>query len=300
MRFLYRLKNKSICHRIVGMNKHYIGGASDLGVHVNGSAKAPEILLAGKKALTSFIYAKQSIVKSTDQDDLKKNYAELYTVLSQIYTCILSRPKDEFITLVGGDHSLAIPSALASTKRNGKLGLIWIDAHTDYHTMASTTSGNLHGLPCAAINGYGANDLSKYHDGFYIDSANTVIVGARSIDDGEYVNLDHTKAKVITMDELKNRGVNDVMQEAFAIADNGTNGVHFSYDLDFLDPGLAKGVSTPVLDGGDFKMYEDLLDVLKKYRSVIKSFDLVEYNPLKDLDGVTKQLALRILDECDF
>lgn len=282
------------------MKKYYIGAASDLGVHVNGASLAPEILLIDKKEHASFIKQDKAIIKSLAKEDLAKNYKPLYEVLNNVYHSVLDVDNDSFVSMIGGDHSMAIPSALASTKRNGKLGLIWIDAHTDYHTMTSTVSGNLHGLPCAAINDFGARDLSLYHDGEYIDDENTVIIGARSIDDGEYENLKHTKVRVYTIEEVKERGIKAIFDEAFNIALNGTNGIHLSYDLDFLDPGIAPGVSTPVLNGGTMEMFEEIQEYLIKHRNKIKSFDLVEFNPLNDIDEKTKKLALRILNECDF
>lgn len=278
------------------MQKFYIGSASDLGVHIDGTSFGPEALFNSTNFQNVKIYKMNHLYgKSKCSKDRCKNFNELYAYLYNLYVNIINLPSQDLVLNVGGDHSVAIASALAANAKKGPLGLIWIDAHTDYHTLSSTTSGNLHGLPCAMINGYGARNLAYFHKGDFISSANTVIVGARSIDQGEYENLSHTKAKVITMEEVFARGIEDVMAEAFAIAGNGTNGVHLSYDLDFLDPNVAPGVSTPVAGGGTFQMYESLLKIMNSYHRAIYSFDLVEFNPLKDIDCRTKELAARIL-----
>lgn len=278
------------------MQKHFIGAASDLGVHVNGASLGPEILFDSLSFEDIKIFKMNRFFKkSTSQDDRHKNFKELYSYLYNLYANIINIPKNDLVLNIGGDHSVAIASALAANLKKGPLGLIWIDAHTDYHTLASTTSGNLHGLPCAVINGYGAHDLAFFHKAPFISEANTVIVGARSIDEGEYENLAHTKVKVIPMEEVFERGIEDVMKEAFAIASFNTEGVHLSYDLDFLDPSIAPGVSTPVKGGGTMDIYEKLLKLMKLYRNAIYSFDLVEFNPLNDIDNKTKELAERIL-----
>ena len=279
------------------MNKLYIAASCDLGVHIDGTRLGPrELLNEYNSDLVKYFLTDETIKKSKDKSDLHKNYDELYAYLKNLYDYISNLDTDTRVITVGGDHSIAIPTALAANKKYGNLGLIWIDAHTDYHTMDSTTSGNLHGLPCAAINNYGADDLSKYHNGSYISSANTVIVGARSIDEGEYVNLKNTNVTLIPMEEVKRRGIKECLDEAFKIASDNTDGVHVSYDLDFLDPSIAPGVSTPVLNGGDMAMFEIILESLKEHKDLIKAFDLVELNPLNDVNGKTKSLAKRIID----
>lgn len=281
------------------MNKYYVGACSDLGVHIDGTALGPRALFKDRDVNIKY-FDMPTVKKSLDPKDLKKNFTQLHQYLKDIYEYMNGFCKDDFVSLIGGDHSLAISSALSSVNRNGNIGLIWIDAHTDYHTMASTTSGNLHGLPCACINGYGDNDLFDFHQGNFIKPQNTVIIGAHSIDDGEYINLDKTKTKVFTMDEVNERGIKEVFNEALSIALDGTDGIHLSYDLDFLDPKIAPGVSTAVKNGASMSIYEELLAEIVKYRKNFASFDLVEYNPLNDIDEMTKKLALRIIDEAKF
>ena len=108
-----------------------------------------------------------------------------------------------FPITLGGDHSIAISSALADAKKNdGHIGMIWIDAHTDYNTFESTITGNIHGLPLAAIDGYEKRFLTEFHDGNYFKPENTVIVGGRDIDPLEVENLKDAGVKVFTTEEI--------------------------------------------------------------------------------------------------
>ena len=274
----------------------YIGAASDLGVHINGSSLGPTKLLENidNKLI---LHQNQNFVKSQDKNDLAKNFQELYDYTNELYNLINEQYNyDQSVLMIGGDHSNAVPSALASVNKHGKIGLVWLDAHTDYHTMASTTSGNLHGLPCALINGYGDRRLTSFHDGDYIDPKNTVIVGARSIDDGEVINCKEAGVHVITMEEVNTRGIIDCLEEAFKIALDGTNGIHLSYDLDGLDPKLAPGVSTPVNGGLELEDFILSNKFFRDHNQDIVSFDLVEFNPLNDIEDKTFNVANEILN----
>lgn len=278
-------------------NKYiYVGAASDLGVHIDGSSLGPSKILSDKE---NKLILKQNpdFQKSHDPNDLRKNFNELYNYTNELYNIINEQYNyDQSVLMIGGDHSNAVPSALASVNKHGNIGLIWFDAHTDYHTLASTTSGNLHGLPCALINGYGDRSLTAFHDGDYIDPSKTVIIGARSIDDGEYINCDATKVRVITIEEVKSRGMKECLEEAFSIALKDTNGVHISYDLDGLDPSLAPAVSTPVENGVNREEFEITNNIFRQHHDDIVSFDLVEFNPLRDVNDLTLKTANQVID----
>ena len=207
-----------------------------------------------------------------------------------------SKIKEEYFPImIGGDHSAAIPSALASAKVNIDVGMIWIDAHTDYNTFESTVSGNIHGLPLATINGYKNSDLRTYHDGKIIQPSKTVIIGARSIDDGEKDNVRYSGVTVFTTQDIKEKGVEAIMEEAFKIAGYKTKGIHVSYDLDVIDPDICPGVSIPEFDGISEEEAMQINEYLVKNFKDILSFDLVEFNPLRDIDRKTEQIALNIL-----
>jgi len=278
------------------MKKKVYIAASDLGVITNGSKNGAEVLYETYRNEDILINKQDDkYIKETNKNIKHKNIKELVKYTESIYKDLNKFDKDDFVMLLGGDHSVVVPSILSSVNRNGNLGVIWIDAHTDYHTLLTTLSGNLHGTPCATINGHNS-ELSSFHNGEYINEENTVILGARSIDNGEKDNLSNTKVTVITMDEIKQNGIEASINKAFNIASKGTNGIHISYDLDFIDPSLAKGVSTPVKDGASLEDVNTINKILVNNVDKIKSMDVVEYNSLADNDSKTHELAIKIID----
>ena len=277
-----------------------IGAGSDLGVHIDGAKFGPSQLINDMKdfykgEMISLIQD-EKIIKSRNLSDRRKNEYEIDKFNTKLYkTEIEQREKGLFPITIGGDHSIAVASALASTKFEDAMGLIWIDAHTDYNTFETTVSGNIHGLPCATINGYKCAELRKFHDGDVIDPRRTVIVGARSIDPWEKDNIKYSGVTVFTTDDLRKKGIEAVMEEAFKIATEKTTGVHISYDLDIIDPEIAPGVSIPEIDGINEDEAMQILGEVLKHTDVISSMDIVELNPLRDINRKTEQIALNIL-----
>ena len=276
------------------------GAGSDLGVHIDGANLGPVQLMNDLKAFytgESMLFERdKNILKSRNLSDRRKNEYEIEKFNSNLYKNIVEKIKEEYFPiLIGGDHSVAIASALASTKVNVDVGMIWIDAHTDYNTFESTVTGNIHGLPLAAINGYKNQDLRHYHDGKVIQASKTVIIGARSIDDGERDNVRYAGVTVFTTQDIKEKGIEAIMDEAFKIAGYKTKGIHISYDLDVIDPEVAPGVSIPEFDGINEEEAMKINEYIVKHFSDVVSFDLVEFNPLRDIDRKTEQIALNIL-----
>ncbi len=277
-----------------------IGAGSDLGVHIDGAKFGPSQLINDMKdfykgEMISLIQD-EKIIKSRNLSDRRKNEYEIDKFNTKLYkTEVEQIEKGLFPITIGGDHSVAVASALASAKFEDAMGLIWIDAHTDYNTFETTVSGNIHGLPCAAINGYKCAELRKFHDGNVIDPRRTVIVGARSIDPWEKDNIKYSGVTVFTTDDLREKGIENVMEEAFKIATEKTTGVHISYDLDIIDPEIAPGVSIPEVDGINEEEAMKILNEVLKHTDVISSIDIVELNPLRDIDRKTEQIALNIL-----
>lgn len=277
-----------------------VGAGSDLGVHIDGAHLGPVQLLNDLKGFykgeTMEFMQDESIIKSRNLSDRRKNEYEIEQFNTQLYKALLEKKKEEYFPiLIGGDHSVAIASALASAKKYDEIGIIWIDAHTDYNTFETTITGNIHGLPLAAITGYKCQELRYYHDGNIIQPSKCVIVGARSIDDAEKDNVRYAGVTVFSTEDIKERGVNAIMEEAFRIAGYKTNGIHVSYDLDVIDPNDAPGVSVPELDGLSEDDAMSINEVLMKHINDIVSFDLVEFNPLRDIDRKTEQIAINIL-----
>ena len=200
-----------------------------------------------------------------------------------------------FPIMIGGDHTVAIPSSLADCYNNEEIGMIWIDAHGDYNTFETTTTGNIHGLPLATITGYKCEELRRFHKGDVINPEKTVIVGARSIDPGERENLKYSGVTIFTTEDIKKEGTKAIMEKAWQIASHKTKSVHVSYDLDVIDPDDAPGVSIPEFDGISTKEAMEICDNIIENFDKISSFDLVELNPLRDVNRKTEQIGLNIL-----
>lgn len=280
------------------MKYTFINANSDLGVHVDGTNQGPNLITNNIfKYEVLKIDKDNNIIKSKDKLDLAKNLDAVNNFNKELYnkvTDVLNENK--FPITIGGDHSIAIASALASNNYHKNIGIIWIDAHTDYNTFDSTITGNLHGLPLAAINGYKTEALTKLLTNNYINPKNTVIVGARSIDELELVNLKNNKITFFTTEDIKKEGINNILDKAFKIAGKNTSGIHISYDLDYIDPLDCPGVSVPETNGIDLETALNTMKYINSKKDLIKSLDLVEYNPKFDINNKTLNIANKLLE----
>lgn len=287
------------------MKINIINACCDLGVNVDGASIGPKVIKEKIKGNHKIKTINDVLCdcsnKSQDENDLEKNYDRLMEYTTRLYENILSTKNvDSFTITIGGDHSIAVSSSLASIKKEEDLGIIWIDAHADYNTFQTTITGNLHGLPLATINGLNKR-LSLFHDGKYYDPKKTVIVGYRAeeVNKAEEVNnLKTVGVSFFTTKDLKKDGIEVTMKKAFDIASNsGKNKVHISYDLDFIDPEVAPGVSIPEVNGPSKEEALKVANTLTEYKNLISSFDLVEYNPINDKDNKTLDIAVEILNK---
>lgn len=278
-----------------------IGACSDFGVHIDGTKLGPEVLEShiDKTKVNEIIniYAKD-INKELEKNNKQKNLKLVNEFNSRLYSAVLDTLNSNLFPLtIGGDHSIAIASALASIKKHENLGIIWFDAHGDYHTFETTTSGNIHGLPFATITNYKKSILSNFHSGNYFNPKNAVLVGGRDIDEPfELENLKNAGVTVFSTEDIHKFGTDYIYSKAFDIASAGTKGVHVSYDLDVIDPKLAPGVSIPAQNGISLEESYDFITHMIKNKEKVKSFDLVEFNPLRDINDVTQKIAQQILN----
>lgn len=237
-------------------------------------------------------------VKALDTKNEKRNINGINEFNENLYNTIRKIiQQGEFPLLVGGDHITAIGSSLASIKENNNMGIIWFDSHADYNTYQTSVTGNLHGLPLAVATNYEKNILADFHNGPFYNPKNAVIVGGRDIDPWEWGNVIVAGVTVFSTEDIKKYGVEEICKKAFEIASNGTNGIHISFDLDLIDPNVAPGVSIPAKYGINLEEAYLLADEITKYSHLIKSADLVEYNPVFDKNDITKQIALNILNK---
>ena len=164
-------------------NIKFICGCSDLGVDVDGAQFGPTKLLENFKSYNYSIINRPECIKSNDPTDLKKNLKEVNQFNKTLFNEVKAVSESNILPIsLGGDHSIVIASALGSKSVNN-IGIIWIDAHLDYNTFDTTITGNLHGLPLAAINGL-CNELTRFTNNF-INPKNTVVVGYRSMEENE-------------------------------------------------------------------------------------------------------------------
>lgn len=279
-----------------------IGACCDLGVHVNGANLAPEIL---EKEIDSKLYNKvynvfqqENIVKELDKNNKKKNIIPLNEFNTRLYKKVKEVvDEDNFPFTIGGDHAIALASDLAVISKYNNLGIIWFDAHGDYHTFKTTMSGNLHGLPFAAVTGYEKTLITDFHgSGPRFNPHNAVILGGRDIDlPDELNNLKDAGVTIFSTQDIREKGYENIYKQAFDIASNGTNGVHVSYDLDVIDPKIAKGVSVPADNGINLEEAYEFAKYIVKSKDILSSMDFVEYNPLRDDDGSTLEICKNIL-----
>jgi arginase len=193
-----------------------------------------------------------------------------------------------FPFVVGGDHSLGLGSGAGAAMACENLGIIWLDAHGDFNTEETSPSGNLHGMPCAALMGWCKSSMNEVAVKT-VNPSNFYWVGTRDLDPGEIHMAKEHNLHIFTASDVKQRGMNAVMAE---ITNNlkarNINRVHLSIDIDSMDPALVCGTGTKVENGlwnGDFYTFIDKIFESKK----VVSADFVEYNEL--LDDVNKTTA---------
>ena len=201
--------------------------------------------------------------------------------------------------VLGGDHSVAAGSVSGVAefyRRKGeKIGVLWIDAHSDINTPETSPSGNVHGMPLAALLGLGPEPLGSIY-GFTPKMAaeNTVLIGVREIDAAERENIRRAGvAEVYTMRDIDERGMRAVMEEALKAAGNGTAGYHVSLDMDWIDPEDAPGVGTPVRGGATYREAHLAMEILADDGRML-SFEIVEVNPVIDEHNRTADLAVEL------
>ena len=202
---------------------------------------------------------------------------------------------NDFPLVFGGDHSIAIGTLAGVSKHYENLGVIWYDAHGDLNTSDTSPSGNIHGMPLAVSLGIGDESLTGI-GGFSpkIKPENIVIIGARSLDEGERELIKERGIKVFTMHEVDRMGMTQVMEEAINYLKEKTDGVHLSLDLDGLDPSDAPGVGTPVLGGISYRESHLAMEMLAE-SNLITSAEFVEVNPILDDKNRTASVAVALM-----
>lgn len=234
-------------------------------------------------------YASDSTMKYLDTIvEVNNNLAEL------VYDSLRG---GAFPLIIGGDHSLGLGSASGVGKCFDDFGIIWLDAHGDINTNQTSPSGNIHGMPLSALMGLGSEELVNiYAPGNKVHPQNVFLVGTRSLDKGELALIRQQQLSVYPMETIRRKGIayvaEDIKQK---IRDRKIRNLHFSIDVDSIDPAYAPGTGTPVPEGLTPEEFKDFVHPILS-TNLVKSMDIVELNPELDSDNQTTLLCLEIIN----
>jgi len=245
-----------------------------------------------------------SIIQPNDTDvrDNPRHLGEMVASSLNIIAAlseILSN--DQIPIILGGDHAIAIPtfSAIAAhyAEKGAEIGLIWFDAHADINTPETSPSGNIHGMPLATILGHGHPDLTGLCG--YSPKLNPKFlahVGARDVDTGERSQIEKLglRDNFFTMSDIDKRGMRDCVEDAIAIASGAPGGYAVTFDIDMIDPRFAPGSGTLVRGGTTYREAHLALEMVAEHGGM-RSFEIVEVNPLLDQSNITVELACELI-----
>ena len=270
-------------------------GAGRRGVDMGPSA----IRLAGLSArLERLGYTVQDLgnidvpVAEALQNKNGLHYADpIRETCAAVYEALRDLPKEVFPIALGGDHSVSM-GTVAGVAQHAPTGVLWIDAHADLNTPATSPSGNVHGMPLAHLLGRGDERfLNLWGGGAVVRPEDVVFIGLRSLDPAERTLIRGAGIKAYTMKEVDGRGIAEVAEEALAHLE--TERLHVSFDADVLEPGLAPGVGTPVPGGLTYREAHLLMELLADSGRVT-SLDLVEVNPILDVKNETGRIMVEM------
>lgn len=213
----------------------------------------------------------------------------------KVYSSLKS---NSFPLIIGGDHSLGLGSISGASKFYGNMAVIWIDAHGDINDCDSSPSGHIHGMPLSGVIDIGHSALRNlYYEGQKVKPENVYIIGARDLDPGEKVIADKQNINLYEMKEIKKLDLQNILKEVVEkIKASNVDGVHFSFDIDCLDPSIVPGTGTPVKDGFTLEegktIFKEILEA-----KFVTSMDFVEFNPrIDDRDNTTLKTCIELID----
>jgi len=234
------------------------------------------------------------VVEEVTEREPNARYVEAVAeVCNRIYQEILTcMAEDDFAIVLGGDHSISIGSIAAMARRR-PTGVIWVDAHGDFNTPETSPSGNVHGMPVAALIGQGALSLVNVgYAGAKLQPSQIVMIGVRDLDPEERARLAESHISVFTMTEIDEHGIAEVTRRALDRL-NFMDVLHVSLDMDALDPEDAPGVGTPVRGGISYREAHLLMEILA-HSGKVRSLDIVEINPILDERNQTAETAVAL------
>lgn len=201
--------------------------------------------------------------------------------------------------VLGGDHSIAAGSIAGAARhlraRGERLGTIWVDAHGDLNTPGTSRSGNVHGMPLAALLGHGDKAMVDISAGTpALRAQDVALVGLRDLDGPERTHIRKWGLSAFTMRALDERGLRTVLEDAIATITRETAGIWVSFDMDVIDPDEAPGVGTAVPGGMTYREAHLAMEMLADTGKII-GLDVVEVNPVLDEKNRTAEIACELI-----
>ena len=284
------------------VNIRLIGAASGLAAQDQGTEKGPRCLQKSAyvqqiiKENPQMLWHKMIDLSTETGLSDEERISQWCLDIAQSVNGVV-RDEEQFVVL-GGDHSSAIGTwsgAAHALSNRGDIGLLWIDAHLDAHTMETSPSGAIHGMPVASLLGYGLPSLTQLmHAQAKLKPENLCIVGARSFEPGEYELLQRLGVKIYFIEEVLQRGMELVLQEALAIVSRAAAGFGISLDLDAIDPQDAPGIGSPESGGFSALALCEALQQVYPLENFI-GLEITEFNPQHDKQGKTEQVVCQVM-----
>lgn len=278
-----------------------VGFPLSFGLNAKGTEQTPAVIREQgfKKKLESLGFTVEDMGDITVDENKIKNLSTIQQAAhaSNLMADVIQKiiEQGQFPLVVGGDQIATLGIIIGAARVISELGLIWFDAHGDFNTMETTVTGDITGMPLAALSGFGVPELINDHGMFpKISAESIVLVGVRDLDDQEKVNLHKSKVTVFTMEEIDKYGMREVMSRAINIASAGTRGVHLSLDMDVLDDREVPGVRLPVKGGITYREAHLAMELIADAR-ILTSLDIVEIVPSKDDNYRTIKLASELV-----
>ncbi|MBX5319838.1 arginase [Staphylococcus caprae] len=279
-------------------------GQKKLGVNLGPDAIRYAGLLARLKRMGHDVIDKGNIeVPNLDVEKFHsnqeglRNYNEIITVSENLSKAVSETVKNgNFPLTLGGDHSIAVGSISGISQYYNNLGVIWYDAHGDLNVPEESPSGNVHGMPLRILAGDGPEEL-VHLNGFTpkVKPENIVLIGMRDLDKGEREYIKDKNIKTFTMADIDRFGIQEVIERSLEyLKSRNIDGLHFSLDVDALDPTETPGTGTRVLGGLSYRESHFALELLSESK-LVTSMDLVEVNPLIDHLNSTAEQAVALL-----
>lgn len=258
------------------------------GCHVKGANKGISVINDNIKLDT--------IINIEEKENDYDTVVEYDTMLAKVVDETIKQ--GEIPITIGGDHSLAMGSIAGSAKNYNDLGVIWFDTHPDMNTTDTTTTFHIHGYPLAATMGFGEDKYTKlYFDETKVDYKNVVLFGINDIDDPEEELIKKYNVKAIYLKDIEEKGLDTCLQEALDYINTRTKNIHLSFDIDCITTRDCPGVNVPnrwnngITKEQAFKTLNTFLDNLN-----IVSMDIVEYNPLTDINNKSLNIFLESIN----